>query len=147
MDILQGSPRQVHDTLHSDGRSRRRWIRSGGRMNRAWLWVIAGGIVEAIYTTFMGLAEGMTDILYTVLGLSLSIVGTILLNGGLKRGLAMGSSYAVWVGIGVVGAAIADVVVFSNGLNVLGYLFLAITMGGIVGLNLKNDKASDKVPE
>ena len=116
-------------------------------MNRAWLWVIAGGIVEAIYTTFMGLAEGMTDILYTVLGLSLSIVGTILLNGGLKRGLPMGSSYAVWVGIGVVGAAIADVVVFSNGLNVLGYLFLAITMGGIVGLNLKNDKASDKVPE
>lgn len=116
-------------------------------MNSAWLWVIAGGIVEAIYTTFMGLAEGMTDILYTVLGLSLSIVGTILLNGGLKRGLAMGSSYAVWVGIGVVGAAIADVVVFSNGLDVLGYLFLAITMGGIVGLNLKNDKASDKVPE
>ncbi len=116
-------------------------------MNSAWLWVIAGGIVEAIYTTFMGLAEGMTDILYTVLGLSLSIVGTILLNGGLKRGLAMGSSYAVWVGIGVVGAAIADVVVFSNGLNVFGYLFLAITMGGIVGLNLKNDKASDKVPE
>jgi quaternary ammonium compound-resistance protein SugE len=116
-------------------------------MNSAWLWVIAGGIVEAIYTTFMGLAEGMTDILYTVLGLSLSIVGTILLNGGLKRGLAMGSSYAVWVGIGVVGAAIADVVVFSNGLNVLGYLFLAITMGGIVGLNLKNDKSSDKVPE
>lgn len=116
-------------------------------MNRAWLWVIAGGIVEAIYTTFMGLAEGMTDILYTVLGLSLSIVGTILLNGGLKRGLAMGSSYAVWVGIGVVGAAIADILVFSNGLNLLGYLFLAITMGGIVGLNLKNDKASDKVPE
>lgn len=116
-------------------------------MNSAWLWVIAGGIVEAIYTTFMGLAEGMTDILYTVLGLSLSIVGTILLNGGLKRGLAMGSSYAVWVGIGVVGAAIADVVVFSNGLNMLGYLFLAITMGGIVGLNLKSDKTAKEAAE
>jgi quaternary ammonium compound-resistance protein SugE len=70
-------------------------------------------------------------------------VGTVLLNGGLKRGLPMGSSYAVWVGIGVVGAAIADILVFSNGLDILGYLFLAITMGGIVGLNLKNDKAQE----
>ena len=112
-------------------------------MNRAWLWVIAGGIVEAIYTTFMGLADGMSDLMYTVLGLAFSIVGTVLLNGGLKRGLPMGSSYAVWVGIGVVGAAIADILVFSNGLNILGYLFLAITMGGIVGLNLKNDKAQE----
>jgi len=112
-------------------------------MNRAWLWVIAGGIVEAIYTTFMGLADGMSDLMYTVLGLAFSIVGTVLLNGGLKRGLPMGSSYAVWVGIGVVGAAIADILVFSNGLDILGYLFLAITMGGIVGLNLKNDKAQE----
>lgn len=109
-------------------------------MNSAWYWVIAGGIVEAIYTTFMGLANGMTDILYAGLGFALSVVGTLLLNGGLRRGLQMGASYAVWVGVGVVGAAIADILVFSNGLSVLGYLFLAITMGGIVGLNLKGDK-------
>ena len=113
-------------------------------MNSAWAWVILGGIVEAVYTTFMGLADGMTDLLYTVLGLSLSIVGTVLLNQGLKRGLAMGASYAVWVGVGVVGAAIADIVVFSNGLNILGYMFLAITMGGIVGLNLQQDRDSER---
>ena len=113
-------------------------------MNTAWYWVIAGGIVEAIYTTFMGLADGMTDLVYAGLGFGLSIVGTLLLNGGLRRGLPMGASYAVWVGVGVVGAAVADIVVFSNGLDVLGYLFLAITMGGIVGLNLKSDRPSDK---
>ena len=113
-------------------------------MNTAWYWVIAGGIVEAIYTTFMGLANGMTDIVYTVLGFSLSIVGTVLLNGGLKRGLQMGASYAVWVGVGVVGAAIADIIVFNNGLDVLGYMFLALTMGGIVGLNLKSDRLPEK---
>jgi len=111
-------------------------------MNSAWWWVIAGGVVEAVYTTFMGLSAGMTDLIYAALGFSLSIVGTILLNGGLKRGLPMGSSYAVWVGVGVVGAAIADILVFSNGPSLLGYLCLALTMGGIVGLNLQNDKAS-----
>ena len=108
-------------------------------MRTAWLWVIAGGVVEAIYTTFMGLADGMTNTLFTVLGLSLSIVGTVLLNEGLKRGLQMGASYAVWVGVGVAGAAIADVFVFENGLGLMGYLFLALIFGGVVGLNLKND--------
>ncbi len=108
-------------------------------MNPGWYWVIAGGIVEAVYTTFMGLADGMTDIMYTILGMSFSIVGTVLLNGGLKRGLPMGSSYAVWVGVGVVGAAIADVLVFSNGLSIVGYMLLALAMAGIVGLNLQND--------
>ena len=116
-------------------------------MNTAWLWVIMGGIVEAIYTTFMGLAEGMTDILFTVLGLSLSIVGTVLLNEGLKRGLQMGASYAVWVGIGVAGAAVADIVVFNNGLDALGYLFLILVFGGVAGLNRKNDIPAENAPE
>ena len=116
-------------------------------MRTAWLWVIAGGVVEAIYTTFMGLADGMTNTLFTVLGLSLSIVGTVLLNEGLKRGLQMGASYAVWVGVGVAGAAIADVFVFENGLGLMGYLFLALILGGVVGLNLKNDShVKDNLP-
>jgi len=114
-------------------------------MNKAWIWVIAGGIVEAVYTTFMGLADGMTDILYTALGLSLSIVGTVLLNGGLKRGLQMGASYAVWVGVGVAGAAIADVFVFKNGLGIYSYMCLALVLGGVVGLNLRTDSISKEI--
>ena len=116
-------------------------------MNNGWLWVIAGGIVEAMYTTFMGLADGMTDLLYSVLGFGLSIVGTLLLNQGLKAGLAMGASYAVWVGVGVAGAAVADILVFSNGLSILGYFFVALVLGGVVGLNLKTDKKAEELRE
>ena len=108
-------------------------------MNRGWIWVIMGGIVEAVYTTFMGLADGMSDLLFSVLGFAFSIVGTLLLNEGLKRGLAMGASYAVWVGIGVAGAAIADILVFNNGLSILGYFFVALVLAGVMGLNLKSD--------
>ena len=109
-------------------------------MNNGWYWVILGGIVEAVYTTFMGLANGMSDLTFTILGLIFSIVGTLLLNEGLKRGLQMGSSYAVWVGVGVGGSAIADIIVFNNGLDILGYMFLALVFGGVVGLNLQADK-------
>ena len=108
-------------------------------MDRGWFWVIMGGVVEAIYTTFMGLAEGMTDILYSILGFGLSIVGTVMLNQGLKAGIAMGVSYAVWVGVGVAGAAVADIFVFNNGLGIAAYFCLALVLAGVTGLNLKND--------
>ncbi|MBQ4411933.1 MAG: hypothetical protein II848_03860, partial [Candidatus Methanomethylophilus sp.] len=125
-------------------RSGRTRPHNGGlKMNNGWFWVIAGGIVETVYTTFMGLAEGMTDLLYSALGFGLSIVGTLLLNQGLKAGLAMGASYAVWVGVGVAGAAVADILVFSNGLSILGYFFVALVLGGVVGLNLKTDKKAE----
>lgn len=116
-------------------------------MNSGWYWVIFGGIVEAVYTTFMGLADGMTDLMYTGLGLFFSIVGTLLLNEGLKRGLQMGASYAVWVGVGTGGAAIADILVFSNSPSILGYMFLALVFGGVVGLNLKSDSVNKEVSD
>ena len=116
-------------------------------MNKGWIWVIIGGIVEAVYTTFMGLADGMTDLLYSALGFGLSIVGTLLLNQGLKAGLAMGASYAVWVGVGVAGAAVADIFVFSNGLSILGYFFVALVLGGVVGLNLKSDTRTPEMAD
>ena len=74
-------------------------------------------------------------------------MGTLLLNEGLKRGLAMGASYAVWVGVGVAGAAVADILVFSNGLSILGYFFVALVLGGVVGLNLKTDSRAKESPE
>ena len=49
------------------------------------------------------------------------------------------ASSAVWVGVGVAGAAVADILVFSNGLSILGYFFVALVLGGVVGLNLKTD--------
>jgi multidrug transporter EmrE-like cation transporter len=34
---------------------------------------------------------------------------------------------------------VADIFVFSNGLSILGYFFVALVLGGVVGLNLKSD--------
>ncbi|MBR2255119.1 MAG: hypothetical protein IJ856_04830 [Candidatus Methanomethylophilaceae archaeon] len=111
-------------------------------MDKAWSWVLAGGIVEATYTTLMGMADGLSDLLTFSVGFVFSIIGTLLLNGGLKRGLPVGASYAVWVGVGVVGASLMDILVFDNGPGVLGYLCLALALGGVVGINVSSDRAT-----
>ncbi len=108
--------------------------------NRGWLWVFLGGFIEALWPCLMKLSGGMSDIVYTVLALFFSIVATLALNMGLRRGLPVGASYAVWIGLGVGGTAIADVLFFDSALPVLGYFFLALIFGGVAGMNLETDR-------
>ncbi|MGZ8748868.1 MAG: DMT family transporter, partial [Mycobacterium sp.] len=52
------------------------------------------------------------------------------------RQLPAGTGYAVWVGIGAVGVALAGMILFGEVVSVARVLFLAITLVGIVGLRL-----------
>jgi quaternary ammonium compound-resistance protein SugE len=52
------------------------------------------------------------------------------------RQLPAGTGYAVWVGIGAVGVAVAGMVMFSETVSVARVLFLSIIVVGIVGLRL-----------
>ena len=106
--------------------------------NRGWLWVFAGGVLEAVYPALLNLSHGLSEIAVSVLAFAFSILATILLNFGLKRDLPIGPSYAVWVGIGVGGIVIIDALFFGEVFCALSYVFLAMIFAGVVGLNLVN---------
>ncbi len=105
-------------------------------MSKAWLWVLFGGMFETVWATFMKMSDGFTVIHFTILTLIFMFVSVWMLNKGLKLGLPMGPSYAVWVGIGAIGAVIVGIALFGEMLNLVGFLFLALVIGGIIGLNL-----------
>ena len=67
----------------------------------------------------MKLSEGMSDWLLTVLALVFSALATICLNMGLRRGLLVGASYAVWIGLGVGGTAVADILFFDASMPIV----------------------------
>ena len=50
--------------------------------------------------------------------------------------LPVGTAYAVWTGIGAVGAVVLGVVVYHEPVSVLRMVFLFLIIAGIVGLNL-----------
>lgn len=108
--------------------------------NRGWLWVLFGGFIEALWPCLMNMSEGMDNLVYTVLGLVFSILATVALNMGLKRGTPVGGSYAVWVGIGVAGTAIADFTFFGESANILEVVCLMLIFGGVAGMNLESDR-------
>ena len=122
------------------------WGSSSGEVpelafNRGWLWVLFGGFIEALWPCLMKLSGGMSDMVYGVLALFFSIVATLALNMGLRRGLLVGASYAVWIGLGVGGTALADVLFFDATMPIFSYLFLALIFGGVAGMNLEEDRA------
>ncbi len=105
-------------------------------MNRAWAWVLAGGLLETTWATGMKLSDGFSSIGWTLFTGVFLVASVLFLNQGFKRGLPAGVCYAVWVGIGAVGSIIVGMALFGEMLSPLGWLCLAVVIGGVIGLNL-----------
>lgn len=104
-------------------------------MEKAWIPVLAGGLVETMWSCTMKMSNGLTDIPYTIVTLVLLVISTLLLNQGLKAGLQMGVCYAVWVGIGAAGSIVAGILVFGDSFDLVGAVLLIILLGAIVAMN------------
>jgi quaternary ammonium compound-resistance protein SugE len=54
------------------------------------------------------------------------------------KSLPVGTSYAVWVGVGAVGTAILGIVLFSESANPGRLVSLGLIVAGIIGLKLSS---------
>jgi quaternary ammonium compound-resistance protein SugE len=101
--------------------------------NLAWLLLVAAGLLEIVWAVSMKASHGFTKQHFTVLtlvaaGLSFWLLGLAL------RQLPVGTAYAVWTGIGAVGAAILGIVFFGESLSIARVGCIALIVCGILGL-------------
>ena len=99
----------------------------------AWGILIAAGGLEVFWATFLKLSEGFTKPLYTVLTFA-GMAASVLLLARATRTLPLGTAYAVWTGIGALGALIVGVLLFRESLTPARLLFAALLLIGIIGL-------------
>jgi quaternary ammonium compound-resistance protein SugE len=102
---------------------------------RSWLILFCAGIAEIAWVIGLKYSAGFTKPLasvLTVLGLAVSM----LLLGWAARSLPIGSAYAVWTGIGAIGAAIAGLALFGESASPLRLLCIALIVAGVVGLKI-----------
>ena len=81
----------------------------------------------------MAWLEGFTRPLYTVLTL-IGLVLSFLFLSQATRVLPLGTAYAIWTGIGAVGAVVVGIVIFREPVTALRMVFVVLLLTGIIGL-------------
>lgn len=99
----------------------------------AWMQLLLAGGLEVFWSTFMKLSEGFTRPLYTVLTL-IGLALSFLFLSQATRVLPLGTAYAIWTGIGAVGAVVVGIVIFKEPVTALRMVFVVLLLTGIIGL-------------
>ena len=101
----------------------------------SWLVLVLSGVLEAVWATALGRSDGLTRLVPTVtfgVALAASMAGLAFA----MRSLPLGTSYAVWVGIGATLTAAYAMATGTEPASVLRVLLLAGIVGCVIGLKL-----------
>ena len=101
----------------------------------AWVLLCVAGLLEVGWAIGLKLSEGFTRPLPSVLTV-LGIIASMGLLSLAARSLPIGTAYAVWVGIGALGAAVLGIVLFQEPVTPPRLFFLALLLISLVGLRL-----------
>ena len=100
-----------------------------------WFLLFVAGLLEVGWSIGLKYTEGFTRVVPSVLTLA-AMAGSVFLLGLAMKSLPVGTSYAVWVGVGAVGTAILGMVLFNEPASTGRVLSLGLIVAGIVGLRL-----------
>jgi len=103
--------------------------------NLAWVLLLVAGLLEIVWSVSMKASDGFTTHNFTAIALIAASLSFWLLGLALRH-LPVGTAYAVWTGIGAVGAAVLGIVFFGESLTIARIGCIALIVCGIVGLKL-----------
>ena len=101
----------------------------------AWIVLLIAGLLEVVWSVSMKASDGFTKHQYTALTIVAALVSIWLLGIALKV-LPVGTAYAVWTGIGAVGAAVLGIFLFNEPANLARIGCIGLIVCGILGLKL-----------
>lgn len=101
----------------------------------AWLKLVIAGLLEVAWAVGLKYTQGFTRPVPSVLTI-IAIVASMLLLANAAKTIPIGTAYAVWVGIGALGAAVLGVVLFREPLSAARVVCLVTLVASIIGLKL-----------
>lgn len=101
----------------------------------AWVALLIAGGFEIGYALSVNGSRGFTSPLWSAIAVVFFLFTLFFLSVALKR-IDVGIGYAVWAGIGAMGAAVLGPVFFDETLTLTKAFWLAVIIGGVVWLKL-----------
>lgn len=105
------------------------------RNTGAWLVLLLAGVFEVGYALSVGGSQGFSILSWSISALVFFLLTLFCLSVALKK-IDVGIGYAVWAGIGSVGAATLGPVFFDETLTPARAFWLAVIIAGVVWLKL-----------
>lgn len=104
----------------------------------AWIYLLLAGLTEIGWAVGLKYTEGFSRPVPSILT-ALSMVVSLGLLSMALRTLPLGTSYAIWTGIGIVGTAIFGIVALGESASPAKLGCVVLIIAGIAGLKLLAD--------
>jgi quaternary ammonium compound-resistance protein SugE len=101
----------------------------------SWFYLVLAGLTEIAWAIGLKYTNGWSRLGPSILTAGLMVVSFVFLSLALKT-LPLGTSYAVWTGIGAAGTAIAGIYLFGEPRDLSRLLCIALIIAGVLGLRL-----------
>ena len=98
-----------------------------------WVHLVVAGLLEVVWSVGLKYTEGFTRPLPSVV-VGSAIAASMWLLARAAREIPIGTAYAVWVGIGALGAVAAGILLFGESRSPARLAFAALLVVSIVGL-------------
>ncbi|GGQ43719.1 DMT family transporter [Couchioplanes azureus] len=99
----------------------------------AWIVLIISGMLETVWAIALAKSASFSRPAPTVV-FAVALVASMAGLGYALRSIPVGTGYAVWVGIGAVGTAVAGMVALGESTSLPRLLCLLLVISGVVGL-------------
>jgi quaternary ammonium compound-resistance protein SugE len=103
----------------------------------AWLCLVLAGVCEIGWPLGLKLGwteEGARPLWIAVAVVAMALSGALLLWA--QRSIPMGTAYAIWTGIGAVGAFTVGIMAFGDSASTVRMVSIALVVAGMVGLKI-----------
>jgi quaternary ammonium compound-resistance protein SugE len=103
-----------------------------------WIYLAIAGLFEVAWAVGLKYTEGWTRLVPSLITAALMIASFYFLSLALKT-LPIGTAYAVWTGIGTIGAALLGMVLFDEPRDAIRIFCIMLIIAGIAGLKMTSN--------
>jgi quaternary ammonium compound-resistance protein SugE len=100
-----------------------------------WTWLLAAGVFEIAWSQSLKPTDGFTKLVPTLVCIALSAL-TLWCLARAARDIPIGTAYAVFTGMGAVGAVSLGVVLYDDPLGLLRFAAIGLIVSGVVLLRV-----------
>ncbi|SMO86642.1 quaternary ammonium compound efflux SMR transporter SugE [Fodinibius sediminis] len=101
----------------------------------SWIYLFVAGLFEIGWAVGLKYTEGFTKFWPSVFT-GISMILSVALLGFALKTLPVGTTYAVWTGIGAIGTVIFGIYLFDEPATATKFFCISLILIGIVGLQL-----------